>query len=301
MKARAARQREARAADAMPGGGGPGAGGADPGLKGSGPELDALRARVAVATGEHLRAIRWDVDLSDRFRIGQGQGNHQERMPLETFRNACLRRVEHAKGVLDLASWGREQGDGSTSGGVDPAPATMAHYAWFNTRDDAEYGGELPATFVDGMVSAARIGLRVLLWCYPNQKLTNVPPEAELRNADDFFREEAVRLSLAHHWKIALVSDVVRWLVAWHFGGWFADGDMIWLRPFPVVWGPPHYAHHFASMHATHRRGKKVDIAIDWAAKQYLRHPRERSWIATPGHYPKGSPLLLEASPVLNK
>ena len=126
----------------------PGAGGADP-------ELDALRARVAVASGEQLRAIRWGVDLSDRFRLGP---RGQQRMPVDTFRNACLRRVEHAQGVLDLASWGREQGDGSTSGGVDPAPATMAHYAWFNTRDDAEYGGELPATFVDGLLGTSGVG-----------------------------------------------------------------------------------------------------------------------------------------------
>ena len=215
-KARAARQREAGTADAMPegggpgaGGGGPGAGGADPGLKGSGPELDALRERVEAATGEYLRGFRWDVDISDRFRV---QG-HQQRMSLDNFRIACLRRVEHAKGALDLASWGREQGN-EAPGGELPAPEIMAHYFWFNTRADAEYDGELPATFVDGMVSAARIGLRVLLWRYPKQELTNVPPEAELRNADDFFREEAVRLCLAHGWKIALVSDVVRWLVA---------------------------------------------------------------------------------------
>ena len=138
----------------------PGAGGADPGAGGtwevcSGPELEALRARVAVATGEQLRAIRWGVDLSDRFRLGP---RGQQRMPVDTFRNACLRRVEHAQGVLDFASWGREQGDGSTSGGVDPAPATMAHYAWFNTRDDAEYGGELPATFVDGLLGTSGVG-----------------------------------------------------------------------------------------------------------------------------------------------
>jgi hypothetical protein len=288
----AARQRKARTADAKPGGVGPGAGGADPGLRGSGPELDALRDWVKVASGNSLREFSWGVDLSDRVRVGT-QG--QIRISVDIFRIACLRRVEHAKGALDLASWGHGQGDGARGGGGGVDPATMAHYFWFNARDDAEHGGELPANFVEGMVSAARIGLRVLLWCYPKQKNTNVPPQVELHSADDVFREEAVHLCLARGWKIALVADVVRWLVAWHFGGWFADGDMLWLRPFPVAWGHPHYGHHFASMDATHRRGKKVDVTTDWATVLYLRHPTVRSWIATPGHYPRGSPLLLEA------
>ena len=85
------------------------------------------------------------------------------------------------------------------------------------------------------MISAARVGLRVLLWCYPGQAFTNMPPQVERKNADDYFSEHAVRLCMAQDWKIALVADVVRWLVAWHLGGWIADGDMLWLRPFPVA------------------------------------------------------------------
>ena len=102
-------------------------------------------------------------------------------------------------------------------------------------------------------------------------------------------------MCLAHDWKTALIADVVRWLAAWHFGGWCADGDMLWLRPFPVAWGHPHYGHHFASVEATHRRGGKAATATDWATVLYLRYPMVKSCIATPGHYPRGCPLLLEA------
>jgi len=256
---------------------------------GVGPELDieVMRKQVLDASYRDLRKMKWDIDVPDRVRLA---GNaHQTRIDGEAFRDNCLRRVEHAKGRLDLSSWGQE----APGGGV--GPATYAHYFWFNTADDAATSGMLPDNFVEGMLSSSRIGLHALLWCYPAQVLTNVPPQAERRDANAVFHEEAVRACLAHCWPIALVADLVRWLVVWHFGGWFVDGDMLWLRPFPVAWGHPHYGHHFASMEATHRRGTAFNLAVAWAAHLYLRHPRVKSWIATPAHYPRGSPFVHEA------
>ena len=115
-KSQAARRHNASTADAMPGGVGPGTGGVDPGLGGGGPELEALRERVLDATYADLRMIKWDVEVPDRVRVSS---NGQTRIPLGALRDACLRRVEHAKGCLDLSSWGQ----GARGGGVGPQPA----------------------------------------------------------------------------------------------------------------------------------------------------------------------------------
>ncbi len=78
-------------------------------------------------------------------------------------------------------------------------------------------------------------------------------------------------------------------------GGWFVDGDTIWLRPAPTLsmGDPSNVGHFFGSVGAI---SKKQGMTRDMFDKHWLLHylTRQNDWqyLASPFAFPSGSPVL---------
>lgn len=78
-------------------------------------------------------------------------------------------------------------------------------------------------------------------------------------------------------------------------GGWFIDGDTVWLKPAPVlqVGDPATVGHFFASLSASKSiRGKSRDEFDKHWAVHYLREPWDLAYLASPFAFPEESPVL---------
>jgi len=230
-----------------------------------------------------------DITVPSRPRF-QGK---QYALSDEACRLSACRRIAHMRGARALAAWAETEPQPMTQ------PATYnAHAFWHTVRTvkRSASGVRAPDIFVEGLRSASRVGrLRVHLWTY--EPCVNAPGDCVLSSASSLMPRETFDRALRDGWDIRILSDIIRMrAVAAGGGGFVLDGDTCWVRAASVPWGPPAYGHLFASMEARREfRGGVAKLTKSWASTRYLRAPMDWLYLATPWHFPAGSPALRQA------
>ena len=98
-------------------------------------------------------------------------------------------------------------------------------------------------------------------------------------------------------------SDYIRLKLVQGNGGWFLDGDSIWLCGAPDLRvSPPLFGHCFHTMRASPiaPRGSEKSRMLFWEL-HYARHPQDHLWHATPWACPSSSPLLSDVLPQVER
>ena len=187
---------------------------------------------------------------------------------------AIARRCRHSLGLSQISKWAVE---------ARPHHVPVAHAFWHDTANGTP---ELPTYGHDGLRSATRHGLEVVLWSY--QCLKGLP-EVHFENADELLPRAFFEACLHRGTPIVHLADHIRCLALSKHGGWFVDVDSLWLQPVLGVLETGVHGHLFASlrMRPDGRRNSRPYRYI-----KYLKEPMDFLSIASPFHLPKGSPLL---------
>ena len=133
------------------------------------------------------------------------------------------------EGRRETFSWALEVA--GTQGAVLETPAVGVFF-WHSVPPGP--ADRLPDTFVDGLVSAVRhSGLEVLLFTY--NKLKNVPPGVRVKDCTATMGRRDFD-GLVRQFGVQLVADFIRCSeLQRRGGGWFLDGDCLWLRRAPTL------------------------------------------------------------------
>jgi hypothetical protein len=122
--------------------------------------------------------------------------------------------------------------------------AQAAIFFWADDNSDSwksdasgETQVELPWQEAFGLESACQNGGfgAVWLFVYGHQVIGNLPPGVMQRDAAEFLSWGDAQAMRGRGVPVALISDVVRLLVATEEGGVVADCDLWWLRPAPPI------------------------------------------------------------------
>lgn len=219
---------------------------------------------------------------------------------------AYTRRREHMVGRKKALEWAIDEiEDGGPllpggDGGLSPASRTpMVGVAFWHSMD--EQSPCLPDSFAFGLKTAiVNARLRVQLLHY--HPLENVPPGVELVNAGSVLDYEVAR-GVIERRGVQFLADFIRAKQlmqgggALSCGGWFLDGDAVWLRKAPslTITDPSNLGHFFASLSADKKlRGKTKDDFDKFWNLEYLAKPGDRLYLASPFAFPPGSPVLAE-------
>ena len=112
-----------------------------------------------------------------------------------------------------------------------------------------------------------------------------------LRSAADYLTEERFTQLLSRI-PLPILADYVRANACAIHGGWFLDGDTVWLRSAPQVNAcAPCFGHMLASFR---QPGMHYTTAVDHARKRLLNYasePFDGLFVGTPWRLPTGSPL----------
>ena len=156
--------------------------------------------------------------------------------------------------------------------------------------------GELrpPDSFLVGLQSACRTaGFQVHLYAY--QHLEGIPGGVVLQDAGSVWGREEFDAALDSKVPVQVLADYIRAkaLQAAGRGGWFLDGDAIWLRAAPrmSLTDPQAMGHFFACQDAALRGHTKDQLTRHWLT-EFLMSPGDQLCLASPWAFPPKSPVL---------
>ncbi len=209
------------------------------------------------------------------------------------MRQAYERRREHALGHKMLLEWAQQK----SSGGLSPqdlmVPAIAVMF-W--------HGSEVPDTFRSGVASAVlQSGLTVVLYTYDG--IAGLPQGVVVKNATTVLPRDEFKAALERGVRVQHLADFIRAKalqggvggLSPRPGGWFVDGDSIFLNAAPQLYigRPPQCGHFFASLDALRQRQgcTALQTARHWQI-DYLTKPQDFMCIASPFAFPPGSPIL---------
>ena len=208
-----------------------------------------------------------------------------------------MRRLSHSQGLRQTLEWAVE---------ARPHHVPVAHTFW---HGPAKARPQLPAYGRDGLRSAVRQGLQVIIWAY--QDLVDLPAGVQHKDAREWLPWPTFKACLQRGIPIVHIADHIRCKALSRSGGWFVDVDTLWLTsaiahnggivPGSGGAAPPAegigpscglrgiHGHVFAPLRM--RPDGRQSIR-GHAFRSYLKEPLDRLAIATPFHVPYGSPIL---------
>ena len=156
-----------------------------------------------------------------------------------------------------------------------------------------------PRSFAIGVETAvANSGLSLTLLSYGGRITL---PGTESADAARFLSFADFSELLTKGVPVQILADYIRLRAVADEGGWFLDGDSVWLRAAPSL--PicePSFGHVFHAMraHPSVPRGSTIARLRFWELK-YLTQPQDQLWLASPWAFPPHSPVVVEAAHAL--
>ncbi len=258
------------------------------------PERAGLRqSRPAGRTVQQVlrEALRWKSDIP-LVPVAKSPSGGQVALSMPDMVGAYNRRRDHMLGHRAILEWAL--GEAAALAACPHAQLTTPQVAiafWYNLDKGV---CTLPDSVRAGLASAIHHGkLEVHLYTY--QDLQDVPSgvkvedAAAVMSASEF---EAAKYRLPVQWLADLIR--LRALMA-HEGGWFIDGDCVFLRRAPSlsILEPPAVGHYFACMDAApHRQGNTSNEHMRYWLLEYLQTPGDQAHLASPCAFPGHSPVL---------
>ena len=165
---------------------------------------------------ERLRSImanKLDVHVSSRFRF---RGHRkQQSLTRSECEEAVMRRLSHSQGLRQTLEWAVE---------ARPHHVPVAHTFW---HGPAKARPQLPSYGRDGLRSAVRQGLQVIIWAY--QDLVDLPAGVQQKAAREWLPWPTFKACLQRGIPIVHIADHIRCKALSRSGGWFVDVDTLWL------------------------------------------------------------------------
>ena len=227
------------------------------------------------------------------------KGGAQMHFSVEQEKEAYLRRYNHAIGMDRLATQMAFLRGGESPHGDEPPPGGKSPLLGLVPRvgalfwHSAKSRCKSPAwNYETGVRTAVgRSGLDLMLLSYDGVTL----PGTTAVDASPYIARDVFDALLAKGIRIQLLADYIRMaFLAASGGGWFLDGDSVWIKAAPdVSTGAPFFGHLFHTIKAGkgQPRGTLVSRLLYWEL-HYAYEPQDQCWVVSPFVFGPQSPVL---------
>jgi len=194
---------------------------------------------------------------------------------------AYERRRLHMLGVRATKAWAASRG----------LVLQRQAYAFWHDMEGGDQA-TLPDQVFAGLKSAvARGHLQVNLLAY--QEIKNLPEGVCFIKAQSVYPFEAFRRLLIAGEQLPKLADHVRILAMRNTGGWFLDGDTLWLKDFSQSCQQHAlHGHVFASLRKAWKQSNIVGDSMRERILNYMQRPRDGLMITSPFHIAFKSPFF---------